>query len=105
MVGAQHTDALLRRSSVMSIIVSVCERVKDQDRLTPPPNLPLISHNDEISLKTRSYANSRHVRRWRRQEVIGTRRRQRGAGVVGVGAGALVQAFGVEAVSRSDAPV
>lgn len=106
MAGTQHTDALLGRSSVMSIAVSACERVGVRDRLSPAPNLSLISRDGESSLKkTRDCANSRHVRRRRRQEVVGTGGRQRSAGVVGVGAGALVQAFRGEAVPRSDAPV
>ena len=46
----------------------------------------------------------RHIWRWRRQEVIVARRREWGARIVSVGAGAQLEAV-VEAVSGSDAAV
>lgn len=64
MVGTQHTDALLSLTSVMSVIVSACERadVREQGfqhacrRHTSgqlnPPKVSLISHDAEITLKT-----------------------------------------------------
>lgn len=48
---------------------------------------------------------SRHVWRRRRQEFIAGRRREGGAGFIGVGAGALVQAVGAEAFPRANAAV
>lgn len=109
--GTQHTGALLGRSSVMSVTVSACERVgvrhTGQVKPRPLPLTHLTGWRDSPFKKTttRDCANSRHVRRRRRQEVVGTGGRQRGAGLVGVGAGALVQAFRGEAVPRADAPV
>lgn len=51
MAGTQHTDALLGRSSVMSIAVSAGERVDVRDRLSPAPYLSLISRDGESPLK------------------------------------------------------
>lgn len=64
MVGTQHTDALLSLSSVMSIIVSACERADVRERgfqhachhqtsgQLKPLKVSLISHDAEITLKT-----------------------------------------------------
>lgn len=47
----------------------------------------------------------RHVWRWRRQEVIGARHRERGVGIISVGAGTLLKAFKGVAISRSNAAI
>lgn len=47
----------------------------------------------------------RHVWRWRRQEVISARRRERRARIISVGVGTLLEAFGIEAISRSNAAI
>ena len=46
----------------------------------------------------------RHVWRWRRQAVIDARR-ERGARVIGVGAGTQLKAFRSEAFSRSNTAI
>lgn len=60
-----------------------------------PPSVNAVGQNQ----------HSRHVWRRRRQEFICSRRREGGAGFIGVGAGALVQAVGAEAFPRANAAI